>query len=86
MELKFWRTKDGAEVDFILLKNRTPIPIEVKSNIPNTSIPGGMKKFLSRYPDVREAYVINEKISQTELHHKTKIHFITFEQFNTLEF
>lgn len=86
MELKFWRTKDGAEVDFILLKNRTPIPIEVKSNLTNTSIPGGMKKFLSRYTDVPEAYIINENISQTESHHKTKINFITYEQFNNLIF
>jgi predicted AAA+ superfamily ATPase len=30
MEIKFWRTRQGDEVDFILLKNRIPVPVEVK--------------------------------------------------------
>jgi len=35
MELRFWRTKKGDEVDFVVLKNRVPIPIEVKLNKAN---------------------------------------------------
>lgn len=60
MELKFWRTKDGAEVDFILLKNRKPIPIEVKGRLNHLELPMGLKRFLLRYPATKKAFVINE--------------------------
>jgi len=50
MELKFWRTRQGAEVDFVLLKDRIPIPIEVKYGQKDNSIPSGIKQFIQRYP------------------------------------
>lgn len=81
MEVKFWRTKDGHEVDFILLKDRKPIPIEVKSRIPGPEIPKGLKRFLLRYKSVKTAYVINENLNETRLHNSCKIRFITFEIF-----
>jgi len=62
MELRFWRTKKGDEVDFILLKNRIPIPIEVKSNLAAPQMPGGLIKFLIRYPKAPFAIVFNESL------------------------
>ena len=81
MEIKFWRTKDGDEVDFILLINRKPIPIEVKSRLSKAEIPKGIKRFLLRYKDVKSAYVINETIMDNLEYHSCKIHFITFATF-----
>lgn len=82
MEIKFWRTKDGGEVDFILLKDRKPIPIEVKSKINTLEIPSGLKRFLSRYPDVKLAYVINEQIEKKIKYGNCSIRFLTFEKFS----
>lgn len=85
MEIKFWRTKDGDEVDFILLKNRKPIPIEVKSTLDKPEIPRGLKRFLNRYPKVPTAYIVNETFTHTLSHDNTLIQFITFESFDSLE-
>ena len=82
MEIKFWRTKDGGEVDFILLKDRIPIPIEVKSKIISSEIPSGLKRFLARYPDVKLAYIINEEIEQDISYGDCRIHLATFEKFS----
>ncbi len=82
MEIKFWRTKDGDEVDFILLKDRNPIPIEVKSSITNADIPKGLKKFLLRYPHTKTAFVINESLSNTIRHNSCEIKFMTFDSFS----
>ncbi len=82
MEIKFWRTKDGAEVDFILLRDRKPIPIEVKSRLNFPEIPSGLKRFLDRYPDVKSAYIINGQISQEIKHGDCLINFLTFEEFS----
>lgn len=62
MELRFWRTKKGDEVDFILLKNRVPIPIEVKSNLSSPKIPKGIQKFMDKYQKVPFGIVFNENI------------------------
>ncbi len=81
IEIKFWRTKDGGEVDFILLKDRKPIPIEVKSTIDRFEIPSGLKRFLNRYPTVQSAYIINGSISGQIKLGKCDIHYLTFDQF-----
>ncbi|HRR42114.1 MAG TPA: ATP-binding protein [Syntrophales bacterium] len=60
MELKFWRTRQGAEVDFILLKNRIPVPVEVKYRLSEPIVPDGMKKFLQTYIDAPFALVFSK--------------------------
>lgn len=64
MEIRFWRTKKGDEVDFVLLKNRIPIPIEVKSNLVRPDIPKGLIKFLNKYPKAPFGIVFNASISK----------------------
>ncbi len=81
MEIKFWRTKDGGEVDFILLKDRKPIPIEVKATIEKSEIPSGLKRFLARYPAVSSAYVINGTINDQNSFGKCRIQYLTFDRF-----
>ncbi|MCB9757057.1 MAG: ATP-binding protein [Candidatus Omnitrophica bacterium] len=81
IEIKFWRTKGGDEVDFILLKNRNPIPIEVKSQLGKPQIPQGLKKFLLRYPSTPLAYVINENQTAIVQFNQTELKFITFKDF-----
>jgi predicted AAA+ superfamily ATPase len=82
-ELHFWRTKEGHEVDFILLKDRKPIPIEVKSAWADTSVPGGLRQFIKKYP-VASAYVVNENVSSTLQYDSTTIRFCTFDKFETI--
>lgn len=81
IEIKFWRTKGGDEVDFILLKNRKPIPIEVKSQLGKPQLPQGLKKFLLRYPSTPLAYVINENQTAIVQFNQTELKFITFKDF-----
>lgn len=82
MEIKFWRTKDGGEVDFVLLKDRKPIPIEVKAAVEKSEIPSGLKRFLNRYAEVQTAYVINGAVNDQMSLGKCQIHHLTFERFS----
>lgn len=81
MEIKFWRTKDGGEIDFIVLKDRKPIPIEVKSKVNPGDVPPGIKRFINRYKTVNTAYVINENLDSELKYGECNIYFITFEKF-----
>jgi len=57
--IKYWRTTDKAEVDFIVTNGTEIIPIEVKySAIKSTSVKRSLRSFIERYSP-RNAYVIN---------------------------
>ncbi len=56
-ELRFWRTKSGAEVDFVLETGEGPLPLEVKAG--TTRVVGkSLRSFIKKYrPEV--AYVFH---------------------------
>lgn len=85
MDIRFWRTKEGDEVDFVLLINRKPVPIEVKSTINSLEIPRGLKKFLSRYK-AKTAFIVNQTVSEETMLDGCRISFMTFEDFEKLSF
>ncbi|MFQ5639547.1 MAG: ATP-binding protein [bacterium] len=61
-DLFYWRTADKKEVDFVLVKDRQPVPVEVKSNWSEKRIPMGLRQFLNVYPETQSAVVINHAI------------------------
>ena len=81
-ELRFWRTRDGKEVDFVFVRDRQPIPIEVKSNLNKLNVPNGIKSFLRRYPKTPNAYVANNVLEGCVKHDKTKVHFVHWRKIN----
>ena len=64
VDLRFWRTKQGDEVDFIWIEDRVPIPIEVKTNVENDRVPAGLIKFMKTYPKAKYGYIINNRRSE----------------------
>lgn len=57
MQINFWRTKQGQEVDMVLRKENESIPVEIKSGDIET-IPNGLRSFIRAYhPHI--AYVLN---------------------------
>lgn len=82
MEIKFWRTKEGDEVDFILLINRQPVPIEVKSQLNGLEIPKGLQSFLRRYPKTPHALVVNENRIGELTFKGCHLKFLTFIDFS----
>lgn len=57
--LNFWKTKAGAEVDFILLDGLIPVPYEVKaSSLSDYKISKSLRSFIQTY-NPKEAYCIN---------------------------
>lgn len=75
MEVRFWRTKQGDEIDFILLKNRVPFPVEVKSALGRVEIPKSLKVFLDRYAEAPGAIVYNDHLEETVRYGSRSIQF-----------
>ena len=58
-KLNFWRTKDKAEVDFVIEAGKRLIPVEVKyKHLKQDKVPASLRRFIDRYNPER-AYVIN---------------------------
>ena len=46
---KYWRTKAGAEVDFIVEKGKNIIPIEIKTTLSEEKITKSFHSFIEKY-------------------------------------
>jgi predicted AAA+ superfamily ATPase len=75
-DLFYWRTADKKEVDFVLVKDRQPIPIEVKSNWSKKRIPSGLRQFINMYPETKKAVVINNNVHEKIIFNGTEIYFL----------
>jgi len=73
--LKYWRTADGSEVDFVLEKDRELLPIEVKSSWKAGKIPSGLSTFFRYYPEARSGVVLYEGPETTVVHEGRAVHF-----------
>ena len=75
--LNFWRTKAGAEVDFVLVKGVYPTPLEAKAaEMREFKINRSLRSFLRTY-NPKEAYVINLSLKGERRIENTKISFLS---------
>ncbi len=61
-DIYYWRTREKDEVDFILVQDRTPVAVEVKSKLKGTDIPQGVRRFIQQYPNCHKVVVLNNDI------------------------
>ena len=72
----FWRTKDKAEVDFVLRKGEVEIPLEVKRSVDNNlTISKSLISFIKVYQP-KEAIVVNLSYYRKRKFDNTLIHFL----------
>jgi predicted AAA+ superfamily ATPase len=81
MEIKFWRNKQGKEIDFIILKDRLPFIVEVKSSINSKQVPSVFYDFIKNYPETIGGMVVSEKFDGVEMINGKEIFFCRFENF-----
>ena len=73
--IRFWRTKQGAEVDFVLEKENNILPIEIKSDLKNDQLTKSFFSFLNKFkPD--NALIVNLGFCGERIIEKTKVNFI----------
>jgi len=77
-ELHFWRTKDKAEVDFIVNLGGELLPVEVKfKKLKKPVIGRSLRSFITRYKP-RHAWIVNLSLSENVELNLTKIHFLPY--------
>lgn len=81
--IHFWRTKDKAEVDFILNLGRDIIPVEVKfKELKEPDISRSFKNFILKYHPGK-AWVINLSLREKIRLNSTEVHFFPFHKLVT---
>ncbi len=86
VSVHFWRTKRGDEVDFVIVKNQIPYPIEVKTRAGRVGIPEGMKRFIDAYPEVKEGIVYCRDVEDALDYKGVKIEFLPWERAEKVSF
>lgn len=77
-KINFWRTKEKAEVDFIINLERKVIPIEVKyGKFRKPAIERSLRNFIDRY-EPEKALVITQAFKDQFKINKTKVYFLPF--------
>ncbi len=77
-DLHFWRTKDRAEVDFVIETGKEITPLEVKfQSRGGAGIPRSMRNFISKYHPAR-AYIVYLGERKRENLNGTRVEFIPF--------
>ena len=62
-QIYFWRTKLGAEIDFILEGNDELIPVEVKwKEIQHPVVPKNFISFFKTYKNIKRAVIVNKNL------------------------
>ena len=68
--LYFWRTKAGAEMDFVFIKNGIPIPIEIKSGSAIVGrYPRSFHSFLNRFSPKTAIYLNKDIFKMDRVNH-----------------
>lgn len=74
--IHYWRTKDGAEVDFVIKRGEKLIPIEVKyKRLEKPAFSKSFLNFISKYNST-DAIIINLTLDLTETVGNTQVSFI----------
>lgn len=83
--IHYWRTKSGAEVDFVLYKNENHfLPIEVKyRSLSKSALPRGYHSFLQAYQPKLAVMITKDWYDQQEIS-GCQIFFIPFKQLHLL--
>ncbi len=61
IELKYWRTKSMAEVDFVIEKNGKVVPLEIKSNLVRPNFSKSFLSFLEKYKP-KKSFILSENL------------------------
>lgn len=76
--VKYWRTTDKAEVDFVLSAGEKVIPFEVKySPIKSISVKRSLRNFINKYVP-QKAFVVNLNFEKEIKINQTTVYFIPF--------
>ena len=80
-EIKFWRTSDKAEVDFIIDKVTETIPIEIKfKHLKKDTVPRSLRSYIQKYKP-KIAFIVNLSLSKKIKIDNTTIQFIPYTKF-----
>lgn len=82
--IHFWRTKDKAEVDFVINTGLEVIPVEVKyTAIKSVVATRSFQSFIEKYTP-KHAYIIHLGDYQERVIDKTTVHFLPFYNLQTI--
>ncbi|MBM3282904.1 ATP-binding protein [Candidatus Gottesmanbacteria bacterium] len=77
-QIHFWRTKDGAEVDFVIDKVKEVVALEAKfKQMKREEVSRSLRSFIEKYKP-KKTFVVNLTLKKSLFLKETKIYFLPF--------
>ncbi len=70
---RFWRTKVGTEVDFVVMRANRPLPIEVKLQSNPRTVPQGLRSFIDAFKPKQALVIVHRGGSGTTRYQGCKV-------------
>ena len=83
-QVHYWKTKSGAEVDFVLETGMDTMPIEVKTHLAKPAITRSFRSFIQKYKPP-EGIISSSRLMAEENIEGTRVHFLPHGLFGFLE-
>lgn len=82
LDVKYWRTKSRAEVDFVLTAgNKVKLPVEAKyKELDKPKVTKSLRSFIKKY-NPEKAVVVNLELEETVEVENTEVEFIPYHKF-----
>lgn len=77
ISVKYWRTDDGAEVDFIVEKGYNIYSIEVKNNLKSEKITKSYLNFIKKYAPIK-GFLFTSYMKSIKKYINTNVRFLSF--------
>jgi predicted AAA+ superfamily ATPase len=80
VQIRFWRTRNQQEIDFIVVKNQIPHPIEVKKQYQNhlSNLKKTFSSFFTHYPDAPYGTIVSFKDNESSALLEDRLRFCDF--------
>lgn len=85
ISINFWRSKDSAEVDFILKRGKNIVPMECKfSELKSEKVSKSFRSFINKYqPQI--GFVVNRSFESSLMVENTEVFFLPYFKFELLK-
>lgn len=80
IKLKYWRTKSGAEIDFIIEKGKKITGIEVKTYLKNDNVEKSIRSFIEKY-NPEKVYITSKDYKNERIIDNNSILFLPYSEF-----
>jgi len=80
VDIRFWRSRAGQEIDFLVVRDRKAFLIEVKSGLKRPEVPRAFNVFIKHYPETLGGLIVSDGLNEKVRFMDKEIRFVSLDK------